>query len=66
MSSGFMLDDIMMNLFTDITKQTTDSVKKDLSSKIQYDTIYLYKGSMQDFTRKRKNADTKRTLRSHH
>ena len=34
MSSGLMLDDIIMNLFSDITKQTTDSVKKDMCYKI--------------------------------
>ena len=33
MSSGLMLDDIIMNIFTDITKQATDAVKKDLFSK---------------------------------
>ena len=48
-SSGLMLDEIIMNLFSDIKKQTTDSVKKDLFSKIQDDTIYLYKGSLQDY-----------------
>ena len=50
MSSGLKLDDIIMNLFTDIKKQTTDSVKKDLFSKIQDDTIYLYKGYLQDYS----------------
>ena len=50
MSSGLIIDDIIMNLFIDITEQTTDSVKKDLFSKIQNDTIYLYKGSLQDYT----------------
>ena len=34
MSSVLMLDDVIMNLFSDITKQTTDSVKKDLFSRI--------------------------------
>ena len=34
MSSGLMLDGIILNLFTDITKQTTDSVKKGLFSKV--------------------------------
>ena len=43
MSSGLMLDDIIMNLFTDYTVQTTGSLKKDLISKIQDDTIHLYK-----------------------
>ena len=49
-SIGFMLNYIIMNLFPDITKQTTDSVKKYLFSKIQDDRIYLYKGSLQDYS----------------
>ena len=61
MSSGLMLDDIIMNLFSDITKQTTDSAKKDLFSKIQDYRIYLYKGSLQDYSRKKRIADTKKT-----
>ena len=64
MSSGFMLDDIIMNLFLDITKQTTDSVKKDLFSKIPDGITYLYKVSLQDYSRKI-IVDTKKTLRSH-
>ena len=47
-----MLDNIILNLLLDITKQTTYSVKKDLFSKIQNDTIYLYKGSLQNYSRK--------------
>ena len=43
MSSGLMLDDIITNLFTDITKQTMGSAKKDLFSKIKDDEIYLCK-----------------------
>ena len=66
MSIGLMLDDIIVNLFTDSTEQTTDSVQKRLFSKIQDDTIHLYRGSLQYFTWKRKNADTKNTLRSHY
>ena len=50
MSSGLMLEDIIMNLFIYLTKQTMDSVKKDLSSEIQDDTIYLYKGYLQDYS----------------
>ena len=34
MSSELMLDGIIMNLFSDITEQITDSVKKYLFSKI--------------------------------
>ena len=66
MSSALMLYDTIMNLSTDITEQTTDSVQKYLFSKIQDDTVHLYKGSLQDFTLKRKNADTTKTLRLHH
>ena len=65
-SSGLMVDNIIMNLFSDIKKQTTDSVMKDLFSKIQDDTIYLYKGSLQDYSLKKRISDTKNTLRSHH
>ena len=50
MSSQLMLDSIIMNLFSDITKQTTDSVKKDLFSNIQDDIIYFYKGYLQDYS----------------
>ena len=50
MSSGLMLDDIIINLFSDITKQTTDSVKKDLFFKFKEYTIYLYKGYLQDYS----------------
>ena len=65
MFSGLMLDDIIMNLFTDSIEQTTYSVHKHLFYKLQDDKIHLYKRSLQDFTWK-KNADTKNTLRSHH
>ena len=50
LSSGFMLDDIIMNLFIDIKKPTIYSIKKDSFSKIQDETIYLYKGSLQDYS----------------
>ena len=49
MSSELMLADIIMNIFLDITKETTDSVKKDIFSKIQDDQIYLYNGSLQHY-----------------
>ena len=48
--SGLILDDIITNLFSDFTKQTTVSVNKDLFIKIQDDRIYLYKGSLQDYS----------------
>ena len=50
MSSGLMIDDIIMNLFTDGTEKTMDSVQKHLFSQIQDETIHLYKVSLQDFT----------------
>ena len=49
MSNQLIIYNIIMDLFTDITKQKMDSVKKDLFSKIQDDTIYLYKGYLQDY-----------------
>ena len=61
-----MLDEIIMNLFTNSTKKSTESYYNHSFSKIQDDTIHLYKGSLQDFTRKRKNVNTKKTLRLHH
>ena len=66
MSSGMMPDDIIMNIFTQITKETTEAHQEHLFSRSKDDAIQLYKGSMQDFTWKTTIADTKRTLRSHH
>ena len=48
MSIRLMLDDIIMNIFTDYTEQTMGSEKKDLFPKIQDDTINLYNGYLQD------------------
>ena len=50
MYSGLMLEDIIMDLSSYITKQTTDSVNNDSFPKIQDYRIYLYKGSMQDYS----------------
>ena len=66
MSSGMMLDDIIMNIFTQSTKNTTEADQEHLFSISKDDAIQLYKGSMQDFTWKTTTADTKKTLRSHH
>ena len=41
-------------------------MKKDLFFKIQDDTIYLYKGSLQDYSRKKRIYFTEKALRSHH
>ena len=60
MSIGLMLDDIIINLFTDTTKTNNEIISKDYFSKIKDDTIHLYKGSLQDFTRKRKILMQKR------
>ena len=65
MSSGLMLDGIIMNIFTENTKKSKTS-HQCIISRFRDDTIHLYKLSMQDFTQKRKNANTKRTLRLHH
>ena len=52
MSGVLMLDNIIMNLFTYSTEQTTDSYQMHLFSKIQDDKIHLYKGSLQDLNGK--------------
>ena len=66
MSSGMMLDDIIMNTFTKITKNTNKANQEHYFSRSKDGVIQLYKGSMQDFTWKTTITDTKRTLRSHH
>ena len=60
MSSRLMLVDIIMNIFSDITKHTTYSVRKNLFSKIQDDRIYLCKDSLQDYSRKKQFMIPKR------
>ena len=65
MSSGLMIGDFIMNIFTDSTKKSTKTHQKHVS-RIQDDNIHLYKGYMQDFKWKRKNADKNRTLCLHH
>ena len=64
MYSWMILDDIIMNIFTQSTKKSTITHQKHLFSRLKDDTIKFYKEYMQDFTWK--NADKKRTLRSHH
>ena len=66
MSSGLTIDDIIMDLFSDITEQENSSTKKDLSSKIKDDEIYLYQGSIQDYSLKKIISGTKQTLLTHH
>ena len=50
MSSGMMLDDIIMYIFTHSTKNTTEADQEHFFSRSKDDAIQLYKGSMQDFT----------------
>ena len=50
MSSGMMLDNIIMNIFTQSTKKSTAAHQEHLFSKFKDDAIQFYKGSMQDFT----------------
>ena len=66
MSSGLMLDDIIMNIFTQSTKNTTKANREPFFSRSKDDTIQLYNGSIRDFTWKTTITDTKRTLRYHH
>ena len=66
MSSGMMLDDIIMNIFTKIPKITLKGNQENYFSRTKNGVIQLYKGSMQDFTWKTTINDTNRTLRSHH
>ena len=49
MSSGLMLDDIIMNLFTESIKSQQNHIRN-IFFRIQDDIIHLYKGYMQDFT----------------
>ena len=52
MSSGLMLDNIIMNLLSDTTEKEEFS-ENDLFSKIKDDKIYLYLGSLQDYSWKK-------------
>ena len=54
-----------MNIFSDTVEQETKSVINKYFSKIKDDGIYLYKGSIQDYTRKITITDKNKTLRSH-
>ena len=66
MSSGMMIDNIIMNIFTQSTKKSTTAHHKHLFSRFKDDAVQLYKGFMQDFTWKRTIVNTKKTLCSHH
>ena len=49
MSSVMMLDDIIMNIFTKITKNTNKANQEHYFSRTKDGVIQLYKGSMQHF-----------------
>ena len=66
MSSVMMIDNIIMNILAQSTKNTTTAHQDHLFSISKDDAIQLYKGYMQDFTWKTTIADTKWTLCSHH
>ena len=53
MSGGLMLKDIIMNLFMSTTEKQGISVNNCLFSQIKYDKIYLYKGSLCDYSWKK-------------
>ena len=55
-----MIDDIIMNLFMDTTKQPINSVHLFYPYKIKYDKMYLYQGYLQDYPGKKTIGDTKK------
>ena len=66
MSIGMMLDDIIMNIFTQSKRKSTAAHQEHLFSRFKDDAIQLCKGSIQDLTWNNTIAYTKRTLRSDH
>ena len=61
-----MMNDIILNIFTQSTKNTTEAHQEHLFSRSKDDAIQLYKGYMQDFRWKTTIDDTKSKMRSHH
>ena len=61
MSIVLMLDNKIMDLFSETPKQKIDSAQKHLFSKIKYGKIYLYQGSLQDYSWKKIISDIKKT-----
>ena len=49
-SSGFMIDEIIMTLFSDIIEQKQNLSKNVLVFKIKDDKMYLHQGSLQDYS----------------
>ena len=64
MSGGLMLDEIIMNFFSYTTKKGFIQRKR-IYLKIRDDKIYLYQVFIQDYSRKKIIADTKKTLHTH-
>ena len=65
MSGGFMLENIIMNLVRDTTKQKMNLVKM-FFSKRKDDNIYLYQGSIKDYSWKKIIDENKNTLCTNH
>ena len=65
-SGGLMLDSIIMNIISETVEREMNPVINEYFSKIKDDGIYLYQGSLQDYTCKKSITDTNKTLRSHH
>ena len=65
MYSALVLDNIIINLFKDITRETTDSVKSYLFSKFRMIQFTCTKDICR-IIHKKLISDTKNTLHSHH
>ena len=55
-----------MNILSETVEQKMNSVINKYFAKIKDDVIYLYQGSIQDYTWKRTVIDKNKTLRSHY
>ena len=60
-----MLDDIIMNIFSETVEQDMNSVIYKYFAKMNDDGIYLCQGSIQNYTRQKIITDTNKTLLSH-
>ena len=61
MSGGLMLDNTIVNIFSETVEQIKNSVINNLFAKIKDDEIFLYQGSLQDYTWKKTITDTNKT-----
>ena len=66
MSGGLMLEEIIINLFLDTTKQKIDSAQNILFSEMKDDKIYFYQQSLQDYSWKKIISDIINKLHTHH